>query len=173
MRYVSVDEIDSFDVHDCPVESIALEGGAAALALDHVNVSVDNSLNDRPTDMCTGPARVTIEGFRVEQIAMWAMQGYSADGALIRDEPARTLAPEEYGDLLRGMRNDMARGILYLYSLESRASADERLWANVEFMGFDITFSYTRLVVEWDEFTDKAWYVDFTGPNHTHSFDEQ
>ena len=159
MKYLSINEFETFDVHDCEVTSLIVQNGMVICELDSVNVSTDNSLNDQPEDMEAEPVRATFEGVTIEKIETAGYSSCDSEGNLISTVPRRTLAPVEYADCLQELLDSI--GHLYLFDSEARETANGHLAAYVDFGGIEVTFSYARLTVEWEAFTGRAWYVDF------------
>ena len=159
MRYISVNEFPTFGVHDSEVVSLTVEDGAVVCELESIDVATANSLNDQPTDMQAEPVRVTIEGFEVETLAYCGLQTWE-DGKPVTLPPG-VYAPEEYDDCLKTLQEDIGLHNLFLYGGEALEPDGERLRAYVDLGCQNVTFSYDRLIVEWERFTKAAWYVDF------------
>ena len=159
MRYISVNEFSTFRVHDSEVVSLNVGNDAVVCELESIDVAMANSLNDQPTDMQAEPVRVTIEGFKVEKLAHCGLETWE-DGKPVTLPPG-SFAPEEYGDCLKSLQEDIGLHNLFLYSGEALEPDGKRLRAFID-LGFqNVTFSYERLTVEWECFAKKAWYVDF------------
>lgn len=159
MRYISINEFATFEVHDCEVLALTIEAGKVICALDNVNVTTDNSLNDHPTDMQAEPVQATFENVAIEKIETAGYYSQNAAGETVQSVPRRTLAPEEYAACLQELMDEL--GHLYLFGSEALETANGRHAAYVDFGGIEVTFSYDRLTVEWEAFTKKTWYVDF------------
>ena len=157
MKYCSIDELDHFEFHDSAAEEIGLEEGKLVCWLRELNVTTENSQSGHVTDMRVGKARMTLEGVRLE----WAKGDVSPAG---RDGSVSVVMRSlgEFADYFRP-RKDWGLQIIcldgYCRNGDGRFRAEWVFFAEGNDF-FTARLSFDKAIVEWDEYSGKAWYAD-------------
>ena len=154
MKYQLTELVDAFDAHDAELSLLSWQEDTLICSAKHLNIHKAYAPDAPDTDMTISEAQVTFRGFRVQDLTYTGGRLFDASGNLVREEPAVSLAGKEararLGELfslpLTVMYLEQAQGVYLMDVLASSAL-------------YTIRFTCTDLVVSWDEYAGKAWYV--------------
>ena len=169
MRYTSIDELEHFEFHDAELQSLALEESDMVWVAKNVNVTTANSQNDHPTDMCIKNASLLFESAKIESIVFCEYTIHDANGVLIEHVKPLKASPDEFNAILRESLDSYCF-IRDRYTKDELASDRRKYTTTFTIDGgagvYDLTFSYDRVIVSWDELDGKAWYEDEKWKRH-------
>ncbi len=159
MSYVSVDELDRFQFHDAQLRDISFEQDAMIWEVSAINATTDNTQNAFPTDMCVKEAKMVFVNVQISQIIFAAYKVFDSNRVLLQSVEASEADPADYIDILKRTITD---GYAYLMGASQLMQDPHACTACFGVDGgagcFDMTFTYTRVIVEWEEYDGKAWY---------------
>jgi hypothetical protein len=111
--------------------------------------------------MCIKDAKLIFEHFAIEKIVFWAYQTMDSDRNIVESVPDVEASSDQYDDILKRTMEKHC----YLFSMnELPNTSDNRKRATFVINNapevYDLTLSYTKSIVQWDEYDGKAWYVE-------------
>lgn len=153
MHYSSTDRLQDFEFHDAKLSLISWEDNHLILSAEHLNVHKDAAPNNAGADMEISEARITFYGFQIKEFEpsrTWKTDEsgkcYTADPLIIHtDLPARRKFENELRNSITVMGIIFENGIYELGAL----GIDPY---------FSVRFVFSRVVIEWDNYSKKAWY---------------
>lgn len=159
MAYQSTNELDCFQFHDAQIKKIELTDINMIWLVSAINAMTTNSQNNNKKDMCVSEATITFENPTIEKIEYGAYKVYDSNRTLIKSVDAKTEKPEEYANILEESTNSFC----YIYSMDKyikQADNTYRACFNIDgdAGSFYITFTFSKAVVEWNEYDGEAWY---------------
>ena len=159
MIYTAINELNHFEYHDAELNNISWLAENLLWELSAINATTENTQNSSCKDMCVGNAEITFEYAHIESIVFTAYQVYDSNNILINSVEARTTIPEEYDEILK----ESLRSFCYIMSMdEYKGSEEERYIARFNIYagigGYDLTISFSKSTVAWNEFSGEAWY---------------
>jgi len=157
MKYISINELSSFDFHDAIIDSIDLSDNEMTWIVSDANVYEENSQNNYDVAMCIDSAKIVFTNASVKKIvlATYVQSQDSGEGF----HKAITAKESEHGEILR--RTIDGNSIMGLDSLSVTddnhfiacfhicSDADDRYY---------LTIRFSKVTVQWDIFDGKAWY---------------
>ena len=154
MKYTLVNRLSDFEFHDAKVSIDTFDGTILKIKADFLNIHSDAEQNPHNEDMEIAKAFITFEGFE-----------------LISYEPVRAFQMDENGELSTTdpyivFMGDFAR-LCFLKRLESGFTifdfavkeGDVYFIDASETPPFTVFFTFAKVIIEWDEYKGKAWYV--------------
>lgn len=160
-KYKIENSLNDFEFHDSVATFEQLEDDSLVLSVEHLNIHSDAKENPHDCDMEIDEAFMTLKGFAVESF-----------------EPGRAWKRNENGeyytdDLYVLHTGDMAHKV---FIQEISKGMDIKSFDKVPdecrqkyLIGacgiepyFEVVISFDSVVVEWNEYRKKAWYVDFS-----------
>lgn len=146
MKYSSVNNLQDFEFHDSQMEFISYADGKLVVAVKHLNIHKATLQNDFETDMEIALAQITFEGLSVKSFEL-----SKAEKANIADRiSAGEKAEQKYISELKHGINIFEFGLLDSGFYYIDACGVEP-W-------FTVQFSFENVTVEWEEYSQKAWY---------------
>jgi len=119
MKYISVNELSSFDFHDAVIASIDLSDKDMSWTVSAVNVAAQNTQNNYDVAMCVDSAKITFEDASVEKIEFSSYTVHQRD-QLIEFHEAKTAKESEYSDILKKTLDGN-----YIYSLDDFSATND------------------------------------------------
>ena len=170
MRYKAVDELPNFDYHDAYIDRIEFKSGRMLWEVRDINALESCSQNNFEYPVCIGSAVMTFEKTRIEKIFIGGYQTYDSNNILIDSVEDVIVPREQYADILKKAVTVRDDNEWYSYSTEIFGLVSFRVLKGGRYEAvFDIMFSegdspsimltFDRSVIEWDDFSGKAWFV--------------
>lgn len=155
MKYQTRNEFEHFVYSDGQIGSVEITSGFFHLWMDNIGILPECSANRDIRQMRCNSMLFRIENMKLEAFVLEGYRYYDANGKLLREDPDREVAPEEYEASLKSL----AEG--YMVSLEKTPAEDGRFIYTLvadssEDSTFCITISGTADVEEWDRFLSPA-----------------
>jgi len=146
-KYTSINELDTFVFHDAILERLSFEGNGMIWHVECLGVHIANTQNMHLTDMMIKEAKVTLHD--IELVPFF--------------HPNTGLLPATTREEL--IRHSMP-GTWFSYFFSAPSDGLDRLCGDVEWIHssdddclFNFSATYSRLMVEWDEFDGPAWWI--------------
>lgn len=157
MKYVSVNELDTFYFHDAIIENAIFENDNMIWSVTSLNVTTDNPHNDFSTDMRIESAKITFENVIVTDITEWGYKSYDPETGEEETVAPLSIAPSGFDDYLKQYLETN------IFGMEKVENGNQGLYtACFSINGikvFNITFTYSKAIVEWDGYCGKPWYL--------------
>lgn len=128
--------------------------------LGAVNVTKTNSQNSFDMDMCIKEAQIVFEHYNIEKVVFGAYEVYK-NQTLVETVEARIANPDEYNKILRNTLGDYSY-ILCMEELLINNDKRHQVCFNIDggVGNYDVILSFSKSIVQWDEYDGKAWYED-------------
>ena len=164
MLYCATNELDNFQFHDAEIEEIALTDKTMTWTVAAINAMTKNTQNKHPKDMCVALATMTFENPLIESIVFSAYTVHDSSNNLIKDVKAIAANPEEYDAIL----TESTESYCSIYGMDDLLQVEnERYRSCFNINGgagnFYFTFTFSKSIVQWDEYSGEAWYEDPKG----------
>ncbi len=170
MRYKSVNEPDSIELHDAVIKTFEMsqQNDVLTLLVEGAVVQSGNSQNEFYTDKYSDQMQIRFVNPVIEAVLLEGHKYYDANDRLIEQVPDQVLLPEEYG---RVMKQFNACYIFYAGTpkekvVQNYTGQDMRTLAedmkcyqmiiDVEDESYVISFYYEKVIAEWEHFLNKA-----------------
>lgn len=157
MRYRSVNAVEEFDFHDSRAEGGELRDGTLLLPLRSLNIHKHLPQNPSEYDMEIELAILRAEGFALLEYSPCPECVRDEQGNFVPIEPRRVYRGE---DGLARFARDLGEGFYVFGWLVERkeGAAVHTITCNGQGFVSDVSFTAEKITVEWDSYTDKAWY---------------
>lgn len=159
MKYIAINELNHFEFHDAELQKIDCNDENMRWQLSSVNATMQNSQNNLGKDMCIKEAEILFENIQIEEIVFAAYKVYDSNYVLIKSVGAKTANLDEYNDILKNTLSSYC----YIYSFEELNKVDGK--THIVCINIDggagiyyLTISFTKSIVQWNEYSGKAWY---------------
>ncbi len=159
-KYETINSLNTFELHDAVIENITIECNNMIWNLYCVNIKKENSLNTYQTDMKLGKCQLIFKNIENIKGKFWGSNTFDENNNIISQKDDITLKEKEIIDELKKY-NEYVNDILYLK--ETNIGKD-KYNVIIDCNGYDImslSFDYESSIIKWNDFEDKAWYVDF------------
>lgn len=163
MQYISIDEMEHFSFHDAELISIDLLDQSMKWVTKHINATTENTQNSHPTDMCVAEAEIVFETVEIKSIIFCEYKMFDSNHKLVKHEKPREAPPCEFDSILR----ESLSAYCWINGMHTEsAPTDGKHKHSVTFSidggagFFDMLLVFDRVVISWDKFDGKAWYVD-------------
>ena len=153
MKFSSINELGDFQFHGAVIADIMLQDSEMVWHISAINTTSQDKQNDYATDMCIENATMIFENIQIESLIFSSYQVYDSTNTLIKDVEAKTISSEEYKEILITPNKNCFT--IFAMSAFSK-NEDENVYAarfNIdgEKGNFDLTFSFSKTIVEWKE----------------------
>jgi hypothetical protein len=160
MKYTSINELSTLNTHDARIESIDYQGKNMIWELSFIIADKTNSQNDTGFDMYIDNNVITFENYKIESIIFPGHQTRHLDGSIEKHE-AVAAKPEEFDSIIKNtLKHGGETNCVY------DCPSDEGYKAAGLFINgrgsdvYEIIINCSQAVVEWNEFTEKAFYEE-------------
>jgi hypothetical protein len=157
-KFISENTLDFVSLHDCIIESISIEGQNLIVSFEHIDVLLKHPLNTTGKSMYTGKAYIRFIEYEIEESILYDTSEIQGKRKIIVEEDAQkrvlpitellidfeVLRTEE----LENTNDYFVRRFDGITSLKYRAD-----------FGY-LIIKYKKLVIEWNELIDAAWFED-------------
>ena len=156
MKYVSTNELRNFSFHDGRIESICFRDERMIWKVCAINATKENTQNDFEKDMCIAAADMIFEDANIDSVVFNAYKVYDSAGNLLKESKARTVTEEEYSEIQQKSTGN------YWCILSAIEPTQNTVNFEIDSIAgsYNITISYSKIVIKWDEFDGEAWYED-------------
>lgn len=118
-----------------------------------------NTQNHNEKDMCTKEATIIFENNSIEELKFGAYSIYNSNHKLIESAEERVEKAEEYANILAKSTTSYC----YIYGMDEFFKVEnEKYRACFDINGgagnYYLTFTFSKAIVEWDEYIGEAWY---------------
>ena len=160
MRYQCVDRLEDLEFHDARLRANRLDSDRLEASVQYLNLHQDAAQNPFEQDMELGSASLTMEGFSVLCYEPARYGKMDADGVIRPVGPLVQYRGAEAWQKLRDvLRKELT--ILGLWREEDGSYYLEGQGELVYIEHFNLSFTFEKATIAWDDFVGKAWYVDF------------
>lgn len=161
MKYVSIDELNNFSFHDGELKNIDFVNETMKWQVSGINATVKNLQNSFEKDMCTEDAEMIFENVEIKKIVFCGYKTFDSNNNLIKEVDDRIASPDEYIEILSHTADDYC----YIFSMDELSKIDNETYIvcfNLDsgVGNYYLTLSFSKSIVEWDEFYGIAWYED-------------
>ncbi len=159
MKYRSINELDCFEFHDAIIKELSIVNNNMMWLASSINAMTTNSQNTNIKDMCVKEAVMMFENMQIDSIVFNSWKSYDSQNNLIESVAAVTAKPEEYEDIIK----KSFKRCCYIQSMEEINKQNEGNYKSCFLLDsiagmFYFTFSFSKSIVEWNEFSGEAWY---------------
>lgn len=154
MQYASA-QFRDFEFQDAEMSLFSLEAGCLAVTVKHLNIRRGAPENPHSSDMEIALARITFRDFRVvsyEPGRVWKQD------MLGRFHPAGPQVIHQGMAAEQHLLHELRAG-LTLYEFSSEGEGIYRIGGCGSEPWFTAQIAISGLLIEWDAYTDPAWYV--------------
>lgn len=161
MKYIAINELNHFNFHDAELQKITFYNGNMIWQLSAVNATIQNSQNSFDEDMCISEAEIIFENFNINKIVFGAYKVYDSNKVIIESVEEKIANPNEYTDIL----NKTLGNYCYIFNMEELPMIEGEKYQvcfNIDggVGNYDLTITFSKSIVQWDEYSGKAWYED-------------
>ncbi|WP_442600748.1 hypothetical protein [Paenibacillus sp. KN14-4R] len=156
MKFISEDTLNLISLHDCITEEISTEGQNLLVVFEHIDVLSEHPLNDTGNAMYTGKAIITFIDYEILESILYDTSGLHGKNGIVVEEDAQKIELEfaELMDDFEVLKNEelQTTDSYFIHRFDGSTS----LKYNADFGYWMI--KYKKLIIEWEEFIDKAWF---------------
>lgn len=145
MKYKTINELEHFDFKEAYIGQIQMLQGIFTMELDNVTILPENSCNRDIRRMRTNGLVFHITEPTIQLFVEEGYKVYDANGALIRQEENRTIAPEDYSAACKELEGCV------IYYIERKENGYE-ISIDTEDHTYLIQLAGTGDSEEWDRF---------------------
>ena len=154
MKYSITNQINSFEFHDAQVYYLDYKERTLSVYVKHLNLHKDVKQNPCNCDLEIDCARMVFVDFCVYTFEPGRAWKRDENGALYTEDPIVIIRGKEAEEkFVRELQNSIC-------VLDLGKKDNERYYldgSGVEPF-FSVVFSFSRVTVEWDGYSQKAWY---------------
>lgn len=157
MKYSSTDRLQDFEFHDSEFSFVSwnfpIENQCLRISAKHLNVHKDAAPNHSGTDMEIREALITFCDFEIREFE--PERGWQRDenGNLYTDDPLVIYTGEEAHSMFLSELKETFRVI----GINPKDNGYE-MFASSAASVFSVRFSFSLVEIEWDDYSQKAWY---------------
>ena len=164
MKYSSRDRLEDFEFHDSEFSLISWDkfldeipgnenNYRLVVSAKCLNVHKDAAPNNAGTDMEIKEARITFDGFRINEFEPGRIWKRDENGNLYTDDPLVI----HTGDKARSAFENELRNTIIIVDI-SNDNGEYSLGAMGLDPYFSVRFTFSSVCIEWDDYSKKAWY---------------
>lgn len=157
MKYLSVDRLQDFEFHDAELSLISwnnfLGKDVLTFSAKMLNLHKNAEPNKMDSDMEISNARITFTGFKIKEFEPSRTWKEDENGKLYTEEPLTICVGDDALSMLKNELNNTIRVVGLVLDdgvYELGASGIDPY--------FSVRFTFSSVEVEWDDYTQKAWY---------------
>lgn len=160
-KYLSINELDTFELHDARFQSIQIGAENMTWELDQVNVTTKNSQNSFNVDMETSILLLTFCNWKVTKIEHYGSKTFDENGTLINEEPNIIAPIEDYHKILASIPVDQG----WISGISSYNKHQDSYKFTIDILTYSdsliVDLECSEVKAEWDGFLSEAWYVNW------------
>lgn len=157
-KFITENRLDTFEYHDAYLNKLSIDDNKMIWEVQFINVKTTNKNNTYPVDMCIKEAIIEFEEFKIDKMERMGWRSFDDKNNVTHQEPNYIYQPEEYEtQLLEITPQDKFIIIEANHSERNDGTFKSFFW--VELLMIEIT--YKRALIKWNDYIEKAWYVDF------------
>lgn len=159
--FTSINELDCLEFHDATINAIRLSDNKMIWSVSFINVTTQNTQNSNKRDMCVDNATIIFENVSIIELKTVGYKSYNSKGELVKTVEERVLAAEEYSCILAESVDD---NYCYIYAMDEFVGVQNDCYRACFSIdagdkgGYNLTFTFSKAIVEWDEYNGEAWY---------------
>lgn len=145
-------------MHDCVIEAISVEGRSLSVTFEHIDVLSKHPMNDTGLNMCTAKAKIKFIDYEIKESILYDRSKVEGKKQIIVEEDAQEFKIP-ISELLvdfEVLKSEELQGSEEFFIQRFDGIASQRY--NSDF-GYCVIKCQT-IVIEWNEFIDKAWFED-------------
>lgn len=160
-KFLSVDELDTFEFHDARFQSIEIGTENMTWELEQVNVTTKNSQNNFDVDMEAGVLLLSFKNWKATRIEYYGSKTYDQKGNLIKAEPGIIASVEDYHKILTAI--PVNHGWISRISRYNKDQDFNKFTIDIltHSDSLIVDLEYSEVKAEWDVFLSEAWYVNW------------
>lgn len=146
MKYSSVNNLQDFEFHDAQMEFISYADSKLVVSVKYLNIHKATPQNDFETDMEINLAQITFEGLSVKLFQLSKDEKANISNRISTEKETE----QKYISELKHGINIFEFGLFDsgFYYIDACGAEP---W-------FTVQFSFKNVTVEWEEYSNKAWY---------------
>ena len=157
MKYRVENNLDLFEFHDADFSFVSFDNNELTLSAKHLNIHKNTNENPHDDDMEITLANVTFLKFKVLSFEPMRTYQIDDDGKWYTNEPRVIIKGKEAE--IHFLEN-AKKG----FSINCIDVCKQKIRTKIEFSAstpnpFFATVSFEGVVIEWDEYCKKAWYI--------------
>ncbi|MCL2488405.1 MAG: hypothetical protein FWE80_06955 [Oscillospiraceae bacterium] len=158
IKYTVINEHTNFDFHDAQINGVRFQDGHMVWDLPVIQTPVIYAPHKKlDEDTCyIKSAVMVLENAAIESIVIGGYEIYDNKGNLIEAQASVPAPPEEYGEILQNISYKNFRYIGSMTVLP--VTGDRRYRVRFTVPGHEITITFTKSMIKWDEFAGVTWY---------------
>jgi hypothetical protein len=162
-KYVSINELDKFRLHDAIFVSVNLQQNNMIWTLKRANVTTENSQNNFDCDMQADHTSFTFYDYHIKNFYINEFQSYDKTGKLINIRPSVPIPASDYEKTILNFPEDNC----WISTHDQCDPKDPSLYSFciIADYAYILEVSFIKILAEWDSFISKAWYVDWGKKN--------
>jgi hypothetical protein len=160
MKYISENELDSFNFHDAVIKNISINETIMSWVINQLNVSISNSQNNCECDMEANELTLVFKDFEITYMKSLGYENYNENGNLLEEIQDNDIDCPEYINILNEFSESHGRiqgadsnclkaGNPFSYSFD----------VDLATIIYRVDISFKSVLTIWDDYTGKAWYV--------------
>jgi len=157
-NFISENTLNFVSLHDCVIEEVSIENQNLIVTFEHIDVLSDHPMNNTGFSMYTGKAKVRFIDYEINESILYDTSGLKGKRQIIVEEDAHEIKLHISELLLdfEVLKNEELQVTedFFIQRFDGLTS----LKYNADF-GYCI-IKYKKLVIEWNEFIEKAWFED-------------
>ncbi|MEY8747074.1 hypothetical protein AB9M62_48935 [Bacillales bacterium AN1005] len=153
--YISENTLQLISLHDCLIKEVVVSGADLILTFGHIDVLADHPLNSTGLSMCTGEAKLRFEhAERITSVLYDTSESAKQDDPDAEEDshPREVDMLEILEDFEVLQHSEQLHPNGYVHRFEGIGSVKH----NTDYAY--VVIRCNRVTVEWNEFTDKAWF---------------
>lgn len=158
MKYMSINELDTFDFKDAVIKAFHKMENTILIELEAVIVKANNSQNTNFTTSYAGTCNMTLKGAILQKAILEGYRYYDANDVLKEEVPDTPLEGEALQKVLRELEGAYLWAVVpvcekenttghYLYQLGIEKDEDISYWLQIEFL---------EGCMEWDRYMNRV-----------------
>jgi len=154
MKYTLINRHSNINFHDAYVNSVYFQNNNMVWELAALQATNIEFPKKREDDYYIKNATMILENACIEDIFIGGMW-QNKNGVMIVLRENRNASPDEYDELLE---NVSYKNWSYIYGIKDLPTSNEGIYRVSVVTTYEITISFTKSIVMWNEFAGSEWY---------------
>ena len=153
MKYRSIDELYTFNLHDTYIVKMEFAGGRMEWKLIYANVEPENSQNPFLCDMCAVDFEIKFKDVSFIEMYFAGSDKFDDKGNFVRTEPNRHIEISKMSDTLLELAKREPK-------IHGHCKVDNGVCftINKDSEVLEFSFSFSSCTAEWNGYGGKSWY---------------
>lgn len=156
MRYRVEDQLDLFEFHDAEFSLIGFDKKDLTVSVKHLNMHKDAKENPHDCDMEISSANIYFQNIHILSFEPMRTYQLDADGNWYTDEPQIIFTGKDAEEkFISELKNGFSINCIDIRQFGGHTTIEISTTAQKSFFAM---FSFSNVIVAWDEYHKKAWY---------------